>query len=106
MKKNDKWVKRWSVESFTDPDQKYNVAVDREGGYGCSCAAWRFQRKKSPICKHIHYVISITDRERAALLIQQYKIEVLAPSEWKVFLIEDNTGQKHLAMTRNFGDRE
>lgn len=106
MAKRDKWIKRWSVESFTDPDQKYNVAIDREGNYGCSCAAWRFQRKTSPICKHIHYVISVNDRERAALLVRQYKIDTLPETEWKVFLIRDETGEKRVAVTRSFGDRE
>jgi hypothetical protein len=106
MAKKDKWIKRWSVESFTNPDQKYNVAVDREGNHGCSCPAWRFQRKTNPICKHIHFVIRSTDRERAALLVRQYRIDVLPESEWKVFLIKDETGEQHVAVTRNFGDRE
>jgi hypothetical protein len=102
----DKWKKRWKLESFSDSSVEYTVALDRDDNYGCSCPAWRFGRKKNPFCKHIHHVISLNDRERAALLVKQYNIAPLLTSEWKVFLIEDNTGEVHVAMTRPFGDRE
>jgi len=106
-KRKDKWLKRWCVESFSNSDIKYTVALDREEHYGCSCPAWRFGRKNNPICKHILFVIEMSDRERAAILVKQYNITApLLTSEWKVFIIEDNSGEVHVGMTRSFGERE
>lgn len=54
----DRWIKRWTVPSGTNPDKTYTVAQDRDGSYGCSCPAWKFQRKrlKDGKCKHIRQV--------------------------------------------------
>jgi len=57
-----KWIERWSIGSDTR-DAEYIVAVDAGGNYGCSCPAWKFQRKrmlaKNPAwtCKHIQAVL-------------------------------------------------
>ena len=75
MARTDKWRKRWKVQSFTNPDKEYIVAVDRDNKWGCSCPNWRFRR--TPICKHIHFVINSTDREKAAMLQRKHNIDVL-----------------------------
>ena len=36
---NDKWVKRWVVESSSGGGE-YVIGMDAEGNYGCSCPAW------------------------------------------------------------------
>lgn len=38
----DKWVKRWKVPN-SNGDGTWTVAVDKDGNYGCSCPAWKFQ---------------------------------------------------------------
>jgi hypothetical protein len=49
----DRWIARWEVASFSDPDKKYIVAVDRNGGFACSCPRWVYKREE---CKHIKFV--------------------------------------------------
>lgn len=60
-KGNSKWRERWAVDS-DGLDNEYTVALDAHGNYGCSCPAWKFQRKKMQArnpdwqCKHIDAV--------------------------------------------------
>jgi hypothetical protein len=46
------WLKRWDVPS-SDWKRTYKVAIDDKGNYGCSCPAWKYQRKQ---CKHIRRI--------------------------------------------------
>jgi hypothetical protein len=46
--KNDRWVKRWQIEGSNG--NTWTVAIDKEGGYGCSCPVWKFKREE---CHHI-----------------------------------------------------
>lgn len=48
----DRWVKRWTVSSSTDPQISYTVAVDAAGNLGCSCPAWVHDKERRP-CKHL-----------------------------------------------------
>lgn len=48
----DRWVRRFSVASLTDPKKAYVVAVDAAGQVGCSCPAWTHDPKRRA-CKHI-----------------------------------------------------
>lgn len=51
-----KWVKKWNVTSFTDPDKSYKVSIADDGvTWGCSCWPWRKTRED---CKHIREVKS------------------------------------------------
>ena len=52
----DKWVKRWSVESDSNPSKSYTVAIDGEGNWGCSCPAWTRSKQMRKDCKHIRRV--------------------------------------------------
>ncbi|MBA7655859.1 hypothetical protein ES703_63769 [subsurface metagenome] len=54
----DKWVKRWKVPN-SNGDGFWTVAMDKEGNYGCSCPAWKFQRL--PFAERIacHHIIEI-----------------------------------------------
>ena len=54
----DKWAKRWKVPK-SDGDGSWTVAIDKEGNYGCSCPAWKFQ--KLPFAERIacHHIIEI-----------------------------------------------
>ena len=66
IKMASRWIYRWEVGSHTAPDRMsevgklYVVAVDRNGIYGCTCPAWRFQREKleNGVCKHIEEVLT------------------------------------------------
>jgi len=52
---SDKWVKRWSVPR-SNGDGTWTVAVDKDGVWGCSCPAWKFQRLpfvERIACRHI-----------------------------------------------------
>jgi len=49
----DKWIQRWEVTSHSNPDKTYVVAIDGDGGWGCSCPVWKFRRLE---CKHIRQV--------------------------------------------------
>src|SRR5574340_1139609 len=59
------WIgRRWSVESTTHDGTEYVVATDAAGNFGCSCPAWKFQRKRLREkygddwqCKHIAAVV-------------------------------------------------
>ena len=48
----DRWVRRWTVASTTDPERCYTVAVDAAGAMGCSCPAWVHDPERKP-CKHL-----------------------------------------------------
>lgn len=45
-----KWIKKWIIKSFTDPERYYIVSQDKNGNFGCSCPEWKFRRNE---CKHI-----------------------------------------------------
>lgn len=46
-----KWIKKWKVPSFSDPEKNYTVSLALDGvTWGCSCWPWRKTRKD---CKHI-----------------------------------------------------
>jgi hypothetical protein len=45
-----KWIKRWEIQSHSDPDKTYTVALAEDGSYGCSCPQWKFRRRQ---CRHI-----------------------------------------------------
>lgn len=49
---SDKWVKRWNAGKWT-------VAIDKDGLWGCSCPAWKFQRL--PFAERIpcHHIVEI-----------------------------------------------
>lgn len=48
----DRWVRRFAVESASDPATTYTVATDAAGRWGCSCPAWVHDPLRRP-CKHI-----------------------------------------------------
>lgn len=54
----DKWIKRWKVPK-SNGDGSWTVAVDKDGNYGCSCPAWKFQRL--PFAERVacHHIIEI-----------------------------------------------
>lgn len=53
----DRWVRRIRVESQSNPDQQYTVAIDGQGEVGCSCGAWVYDGKRRA-CKHILALVS------------------------------------------------
>lgn len=55
MPKPDKWVHRWPVVSESAyGGETYNVALARDGTWGCSCKGWIFQKARPrEDCKHI-----------------------------------------------------
>ena len=57
--KNDKWIKRFKVQSSSG-NGDYIVAIDREGNYGCSCPVWKFRRQE---CHHIKQVKLFGEKE-------------------------------------------
>lgn len=54
-----KWIEKWEVYSDSLNNfsagsiKKYIVSKDAEDNFGCSCAAWKFQRGTKGDCKHI-----------------------------------------------------
>jgi len=47
----DKWVRRWSIKSYSHPEQEpYTIAVDKDGNWGCTCWPWKRTRQE---CDHI-----------------------------------------------------
>ena len=49
-----KWIKKWTVESFTNPEKTYTVSLADDGiTFGCACWPWRKTRED---CKHILYL--------------------------------------------------
>ncbi len=61
-----RWIERWTVESHTNPDKGYIVSrADDEETWGCSCPAWKFQRRRlrDGICKHIREVQNMIDTD-------------------------------------------
>jgi len=53
---SNRWLLKWSIESFVKVGTSYTVSLGTDGNWGCSCPAWIFQRRKLPdnSCKHIH----------------------------------------------------
>jgi hypothetical protein len=48
------WVNRWEVQSQSDPDKTYVVGQKSDGGWGCACPRWIFNKERPrPDCKHI-----------------------------------------------------
>ena len=68
-----RWVERWYVRSFTNAEKEYTVARDEDGGYGCSCPAWKFQRHRirDGICKHIRQIKGIVEEEQREQFIER-----------------------------------
>lgn len=50
-----KWVQKWLVHSRSS-ENVYTVSRDANNNFGCSCPAWKFQRKQ---CAHIDEVVSV-----------------------------------------------
>lgn len=49
------WVLRWQVQSHSNPNRSWTVAVDEEGRWGCNCPQGKYHRDRGP-CKHIREV--------------------------------------------------
>ena len=70
-KKTSTWVRRWPIQSQTNPGETYTVAEKEDGSFGCSCKAWIFQRNNRNVCpngqcKHIQLVLSKEVQEQVA----------------------------------------
>lgn len=49
------WVLRWQVQSHSNPNRSWTVAVDEEGRWGCNCPQGKYHRDRGP-CKHVREV--------------------------------------------------
>ena len=60
-----KWKDRWYITSHSNDERQYTVALSEDGVWGCSCPAWKFQRKRlvDGKCKHIREVLSWKDKD-------------------------------------------
>lgn len=56
-KKQGRWVRKWEVQSRSNPDQDpYTVSLSEAGTYGCSCPRWKFCKAPKTDCGHIIFV--------------------------------------------------
>lgn len=53
---NDFWVNRYEVKGTSG--KTYTVAVNRDGGWGCSCLAWTTQKKINGPRKDCQHILS------------------------------------------------
>ena len=63
------WVQRWDVVGSTG--NHYTVAKSDKGEFGCSCPAWKFQRKE---CKHIQSIkaqVAMKSRARNSPIVEE-----------------------------------
>jgi len=51
------YVERYEVLSHSDTSKTYVVAMNKNGGWECSCPHWKFRRANGSTCKHIDEVI-------------------------------------------------
>jgi hypothetical protein len=109
------WVKRWSVASHTDPHTKYTVALKDDGTFGCTCGAWKFQRKKLPDghCKHINALIAVEPVKVKAgkIQMQAEKKHVVrhSTSDWMIDALDVDEAKivyVPLASWNDYDDRE
>ena len=77
------WQKRWEARSFTDLNTVYTVGLKIDGTYGCTCGAWKFQRKKLPDghCKHINVILAKIAQETNEIVNEQMRSML---DEWAV----------------------
>jgi len=89
----DRWVKRWKVPN-SGGDGTWTVAIDKEGNYGCSCPAWKFQRlpfaERLP-CHHIRIVMQnggeqITNKQKPEYVLAQVLKPVYKKKENKLLV--------------------
>lgn len=76
------WVKKWDVPSTTNRSKAYIVAMNDQGGYGCSCPAWKFRRLQ---CKHIQ---RIQRQEAAGYVAPKQDVMFVVPKSGKPIPIE------------------
>jgi hypothetical protein len=46
------WKTLGHVASFSEDGKEYDVRIDQDGNYGCTCMWWAFHRKER--CRHIN----------------------------------------------------
>ena len=49
------WIKKWQVESSSNPNTFWTVSFSDNGEWGCGCPVWKYKRK---ICHHIIHIIN------------------------------------------------
>ena len=62
-----KYSEVWGVQSSSNPNKTYTVALTAQGRWSCSCPRWTLNAER-PNCKHIKSVwaINTTIRTKAA----------------------------------------
>lgn len=85
----DKWVKRWDVPSSSGT-KTYVVAIDADGGYGCSCPHWTNRRTD---CRHIGEVKAGIHSPRGEEQTPRPPLEIVVANVREVTPETDEEGQ-------------
>ena len=55
LRSTNTFIDRYEVDSHSDPNKHYTVALSARGVWECSCPIWIYKRKQ---CKHIDEVLN------------------------------------------------